>query len=220
MCTVASTIPHITNHHISTVVRIVAKKIVNAYPDAVDYDEATGWSQLGVAKAIKKFNPERFAGETLDPVKRICAYMICKGYRAAQDEMRYAHVIARFRDDRWYGMTVPTESYMGVVDSKTGRFVVAEPVDASGKDPADSVAIKDFMDVFPESLSTAERRVFELRYRENKKLREIARILDVTFTRIYHLNKKLEAKICEHFGQTPSSSCPNFMSADVASAVA
>jgi RNA polymerase sigma factor (sigma-70 family) len=220
MNTVASSIPGITNHHISTIVRIVAKKISTNYPDAVDYDEAIGWSQLGVARAISKFDYARMEGDTIDPVKRICAYMICKGYRAAQDEMRGARIIARFRNERWYGLTVSTESYMGVLDPKTGRTVTSEPIDINGKDPAESVAIKDFMDVFPETLAGSERRVFELRYQENKKLREIARILDVTFTRVYQVNKRLEAKICEHFGQSRSSSCPNFISSDMASEVA
>jgi hypothetical protein len=103
-------------------------------------------------------------------------------------------VVARFRAGKWYGVTVKTTT---LTAPNGQQFPVAAPESGT------SAETREFLAWFAGTLTPRERELFDCRM-GGQQLREIAKLLEVSFARVYNINRAIEMKLAEAWeGRTP-----------------
>lgn len=198
-------------------IQTVTKRLRVRYGGSIEDSELEGWAQLGIARAAKKFDSSRLNGVTQDMLRRLCSYLIAKGYRHAIDEMRHAKVVGRKRYGKLSGGPVAamtmTDLQSHVASSypyhSGDRPLVGDTIDETAADPCDDAAKRELIAQACAQLQGMEKTIFQKRYCEGMELRDIANQLDVTPTRVYQLHTRVIGRIREYVSGNNPVMCPN-----------
>lgn len=188
----------VTEESIDIVSKTIARMLRPHCSTYVEWEELESWARLGVTVAMDKFDPARMEKVPVEnPQAWLCGYLVRKGYFAALDEMRSAHVVGRFRNGTFYGAPLPTQSFSEVEDSG-GESVVIEAGDEGDGDPANSVDLADLVETVSDTLGGHEKTIFDLRYRLGMTLQQIARKIGLTPARVYQIHSMLIERLRDY----------------------
>lgn len=185
---------------LEVIVGTVAKRLAGRLERPVSRDELVGWARIGVTRAIALFKGDRI--DAKDRRVRVIDYLIRKGYWQAYDQMRSAKVIGRVRNGKHYGGQVMTTQFSQLNDVLPNRDVGLGKGDVADEsalsDPADKAALRDLIDTVVSKLTGTEQEIFELHYRQDMALRDIATGKGVTYARIYQVHTKVLGKVRDY----------------------
>ncbi|MCL2640696.1 MAG: sigma-70 family RNA polymerase sigma factor [Phycisphaerales bacterium] len=184
---------------LEVIIGAVARHLAISLNEAVSRDELTSWAGLGVSGAIDKFDPDKI--DHVDHRTRVIHYLIEKGGRLAYDYMRASRIIGRVRKGKVYGGPIAATQLSQIPhDHNEFGFGISSGaiLDESACDPADIVAVQDFMETITSLLTDSEREVFELHYIQDMPFQEIANAKGVTGARIYQIHSKILRKVREY----------------------
>ena len=207
----ARTCPGLTKANYGVLIYTIAKKLSDNQvggPQGIEFNELRGWAQLGVARAIDAFRSDRLSGDTVDMTRRLCMFILKKGYFLAIDAMRSAQVISRYRHGKFYGGTIQScHLHEGNGRSQND---VGEKIHGNGSiDPQEAVSCLDLVDTVLSHLTGNEAEVFKLRYKDGMELSEIPDKVGLSGARVYVIHSVLLNKIRTYLSKKNRRFGPN-----------
>jgi len=170
----------------------VASRIVKTY-GKMEHDEAIGWAQLGVTKALNGFDVSMLDRCRNDQERnvRISKRLCIKGFFEAVDEMRIRRAVERKNNGKLTTRIISASQYLYVEDVNGKTVWLGEPADHREQKSADAVISHEVIGKFYRYLTGVYKAVFFYCHLRSLTMKETGHIMRVSESRVSQIHSQM-----------------------------